>query len=59
MEYLNLISQSNVIFTDGSRDPVSGRAGFRVYVEKLELKIGRRISIVSSVNDNFFSFMVD
>ncbi len=43
--YLNSINQSSIIiFTDGSRDPVNGRAGFGVYVEKLGLKIGRHIS---------------
>lgn len=49
-EYLNSISQSTmIIFTDGSRDPVSGRAGFGVYVEQLGLEISRRISNGSSV----------
>lgn len=38
-----------IVFTDGSKDPVSGRAGFGVYVEQLGLKIGRRISDGSSV----------
>jgi len=51
-EYLNSIRQSTmIIFTDGSRDPVSGRAGFGVYVEQLglEISISRRISNGSSV----------
>ncbi len=48
--YLNSINQSSIIiFTDGSRDPVNGRAGFGVYVEKLGLKIGKIISNGSSV----------
>lgn len=50
VEYLNLISESTmIVFTDGFRDPVSGRAGFGVYVEQLGLKIERRISNGSSV----------
>lgn len=37
VENLNLISGINMIaFTDGSIDPVSGRARFAVYVEKSE-----------------------
>jgi len=38
-----------LFFTDGSRDPVSGRAGFGVYVEQLGLEIGQRISNESPV----------
>ena len=47
---LNSIRDSTlIIFTDGSRDPVSGRAGFWMHVEQLGVKIGRRISNGSSV----------
>ena len=50
MDNLNAITESTSIdFTDGSRDPVSGRAGFGVYVEQIGLKIGRHISNASSV----------
>jgi hypothetical protein len=48
-EHLNSIRDSTFIFTDGSRDPVSGRAGFWMHVEQLGVKIGRRISNGSSV----------
>ena len=35
-EHLNSIRDNTlIIFTDGSRDPVSGRAGFGMYVEQL------------------------
>ena len=49
-EHLNSIRDITlIIFADGSRDPVSGRAGFGMYVEQLGVKIGRRISNGSSV----------
>ena len=38
-----------VIFTDGSKDPGSGRVGFGVYVAQLDLRMGLRISDGSSV----------
>ena len=44
-EHLNSFREITfIIFTDGSRDPGSGRAGFGMYVEQLGVKIGRRIS---------------
>ena len=44
-EHLNPIRDNTlIIFTDGSRDPVSGRDGFGIFVEQLGVKIGRRIS---------------
>ena len=47
--HLKSISESTlIVFTDGSRDLVSGRASFGVYVEQIELKI-IRISNGSSV----------
>ena len=50
VKYLDSINPiSIIIFTDGSSDPVNGRSGFGVYVEKLGMKIGRRISNGSSV----------
>lgn len=49
-EYLNSVREDKVIiYTDGSRDPVSRRAGFGVYVEQYELKFSIRISNESSV----------
>jgi len=45
----NILIQLVIVFTDGSRDPVSGRAGFGVYVEQLGLEIGQRISNESPV----------
>ena len=38
-----------IIFTGGSRGPISGRAGFGVYLEQLGVKICRHISNGSSV----------
>ena len=38
-----------VIFTDGSKDPGSGRVGFGVYVAQLDLRMGLRISDGSCV----------
>ena len=38
-----------IIFTDGSRDPVSRRAGFGVYIDQSELEYSVRVSDQSSV----------
>ena len=49
-EYLNSIREDKLlIYTDGSRDPESRRAGFGVYVAQLDLRIRIRISDESSV----------
>ena len=49
-EYLNSVREDKVIiYTDGSRDPDSRRAGFGVYVEQYELEFSVRISNESSV----------
>ena len=43
-EHLNSIRDNTlIIFTNESRDPVSGRAGFCMYVEQLGMKIGRAL----------------
>ena len=48
--YLNSIREHKLlIFTDGSREPDSKRAGFGVYVEQLDIKFSVRISDESSV----------
>lgn len=40
-EYLRVaLGDKILIFTDGSRDPVSWRAGFGIYIEQPEFKFG-------------------
>lgn len=49
-EYLRAArGDKTLIFTGGSRDPVSWRAGFGIYIEQPELKFSFRVSDETSV----------